>query len=249
MTDTENKLRDDAKALQESQYIEEIREMLKRFGVPEDEILNIETNEDIPKLMEAKDLVEKLGSTELFEREENGTYKIYAKITALSLLSASVGMMDDLGVGIPGTPFFAGVHRWLGVPIDTLRRWWSNQNLILREEISLGSAAVQRIVLKQLEIAEFYTDGLKITKEQRDKLAETPKGIIVMQKTAQGALLMAKFLSTQGEAITKADQLKKVTEAGIKHNVTVIMPIQTVRPVKKYKKIQGKEVDGDNVTD
>lgn len=250
MTDKENKLREDTKALQDSQYIEEVREMLKRFGVPEDEILNIETNEDIPKLMEAKALVKKLGDTELFEKEENGTYKVYAKITAISLMSASVGMMDDIGAGgIPGTPYFAGVSRWLNVPVDTLRRWWASQSLILREEISLGSAAVQRIVLKQLELAEFYTDGLKITKKQRDKLAETPKGINIMQKTAQGALLMAKFLSTQGEVITKADQLKTVQEVGTKHGVTVIMPVEIARSVKKYKKLQGKVVDGDDITD
>ncbi len=248
MTDIKNKLREDTQALKDLEYQEEIREMLRRFDISEDEILKIEKDENIPKLMEAKELVKKLSDSELFEKEENGTYKIYAKITALSLLSASVGMMDDLGAGgFKGTPYFAGVSRWLDVPKNTLHRWWDNQSLIYREEISIGSAAVQRIVLKQLEIAESYTDGLKLTKAEMDELKKTPKGINVMMKAASQALYIAKFLSTQGDVITKADQLKTVQEGPAKHGVTVLFPVETKKPVKKHK--QGKNGDGNDITD
>ncbi len=249
MTDAENKLRDDAKALKEMQYVEEIREMLRRFEVPEEKILNIEKDDNIPKLMEAKELVKRLGGTELYEKEPNGEYKVYAKITAISVLNASVGIMSDLGVGFKATPYFAGVHAWLGVPIATLRRWWDNRSIILREQISLGSAAVQRIILKQLELAEFFTDGLKITKVARDKLAETPKGINVMMKAASQALYIAKFLTAQGEVISQADKVKMVQDVGTKHGVTIIMPVETTPEVKKYKKLQGKEGNGDDITD
>ncbi len=244
---TDHKLREDTKALKDLEYQEEIREMLIRFGVKEEEILNIEKDENIPKLMEAKELVKRLSDSELFEKEENGTFKIYAKITALSLLSASVGMMDDLGVrGFKGTPYFTGVSRWIGVNVNTLHRWWDNQSLIYREEISIGSAAVQRIVLKQLEIAESYTDGLKLTPEEMADLKKTPKGINVMMKAASQALYIAKFLSTQGDVITKADQLKTV-EGPAKHGVTVLFPVETKKPVKKHK--QGKNEDGNDITD
>ena len=249
MTDTKNKLREDTLALSKLEYQEEVREMLRRLDVPEEEILTIEKDENIPILMKAKELVEKLGTSELFEKEDNGTYKVYAKITALSLLSASVGMMADLGVGMNATPYYAGVARWLGVSKDTLRRWWANQNLILREKISLGSAAAQRMILKQLEVAEFYTDGLKITSKQRDKLAETAQGVLTMQKIAQGALFQAKFLADQSEVITEEDQLRTVQDVGSKHGVTILMPVNTKEPVKKYKKDQGKLEDGNNITD
>lgn len=248
MTDAKNKLREDTLALSKLEYQEEVRDMLRRLDVPEEEILTIEKDENIPILMKAKELVEKLGSTELFEKNENGTYKVYAKITAISLMAASVGMMADLGVGMSATPYYAGVARWLGISKDTLRRWWANQNLILREKISLGSAAAQRMQLKQLEIAEFYTDGLKITEAQRDKLAETPKGIAVMQKVAAGALFQAKFLADQSGTITEEDQLRTVQEVGSKH-VTILMPVTTKKPVKKYKKEQGKLEDGNDITD
>lgn len=244
MTDT-NKLREDTQALKDLQYQEEVREMLRRLDVPEEEILNIEKDENIPKLMEAKELVKKLADSELFEKNENGTYKVYAKVTALSLLSASVGMMDDLGVTFKGVPYFTGVSRWLDINVSTLRRWWDNQSLIYREEISLGSAAVQRIVLKHLELAELYTDGLKLTPEQMAELKTTPKGINVMMKAASQALYIAKFLSTQGDVITKADQLKTVQEGSTKHGVTVLFPVETKKPVEKYK----QEKDGNDITD
>lgn len=250
MTDAKEKLREDTLALSKLEYQEEVREMLRRLDVPEDEILTIEKDENIPILMKAKELIKQLGTTEIFEKEENGTYKVYAKITAISLMAASVGMMADLGVGMSNTPYYAGVARWLGVSKDTLRCWWANQNLILREKISLGSAAAQRMILKQLEIAEFYTDGLKITKAQRDKLAETPKGVIAMQKIAQGALFQAKFLADQSGVITEEDQIKTVAEGtGSKHGVTIVYPVGTTKPVKKYKKEQGKLEDGDDITD
>lgn len=249
MTDTENKLREDTLALSKLEYQEEVRDMLRRLDVPEEEILTIEKDENIPILMKAKELIEKLGTTELFEKEENGTYKIYAKITALALMSASVGMMADLGVGMSGTPYYAGVSRWLNVPKDTLRRWWANQNLILREKVSLGSAAAQRMILKQLEIAEFYTDGLKITKEQRDEMAKSAKGVMIMQKVAAGALFQAKFLADQSGVITEEDQIKTVQDVGSKHLVTILMPVETKEPVKKYKKGQGIKEDGNDITD
>jgi len=250
MTSTKNKLREDTLALSKLEYQEEVREMLRRLDVPEEEILTIEKDENIPILMKAKELVEKLGTTELFEKNENHTYKVYAKITAISLMSASVGMMADLGVGMSATPYYAGVARWLGVSKSTLRQWWANRNLIMREKISLGSAAAQRMILKQLEIAEFYADGLKITKKQRDKLAETPQGVIAMQKIAQGALFQAKFLADQSGVITEEDQIKSVQEGtGSKHGVTVMFPVETKAPVKKYKKEQGKLEDGHDITD
>ena len=248
MTD-QAKLREDTKALSKLEYQEEVRDMLRRLDVPEEEILTIEKDENIPILMKAKELVKQLGTTEVFEKEENGRYKVYAKITAISLMAASVGMMADLGLGIGATPHFRGVARWLGISKNTLRRWWANQNLIMREKISLGSAAAQRMQLKMLEIAEFYTDGLlNITETQRDKLAETPQGVIAMQKIAQGALFQAKFLADQSGTITEEDQIKSVQEGtGLKHGVTILMPIETKKPVKKYKKEQGK--DGNDITD
>jgi len=246
---SENKLRDDAKALKETQYVEEIREMLRRFEVPEEKILDIEKDDNIPKLMEAKELVKKLGGTELYEKKPNGEYKVYAKITAISVLSASVGIMSDLGIGFKATPYFAGVSTWLGVPIASLRRWWDNQSIILREQISIGSAAVQRITLKQLELAELYTDGLKLTKDQIAELAKTPKGINVMMKAAGQALYIAKFLTAQGDAIAQTDRVKTVQDVGAKHGVTILMPIEIVEPVKKHKKQQGKGTDGNDVTD
>ncbi|NHZ85835.1 MAG: hypothetical protein GWP19_08135 [Planctomycetia bacterium] len=220
--------------------------MLRRLDVPEEEILTIEKDENIPILMKAKELIKKLGTTELFEKNENGTYKVYAKITALSLMSASIGMMTDLGVGMSATPYYAGVSRWLNVPKDTLRRWWANQNLIMREKISLGSAAAQRMILKQLEIAELYTDGLKITLKEMKELKKTPKGIATMQKVAAGALFQAKFLADQSGVITEEKQLKTVEKGtGMKHGVTILMPVETKEPVKKYK----KEKDGNDITD
>ena len=247
MTDKDNKLHTDTIMLQKKIYHKQVREMLERLGVKPDEIIELDTDENIPVLMQAKELVKKISKSNMFEKEENGRYKIYAKITAITVMTASVGMMDDFGIGKEARPYFTGVSEWLGIPIDTLRSWWAKQTTIMREQISIGSAAVQRVTLKQLEIAEKYTDGLhEISEEEIKKLRQTPRGIAVMQKVAMQSIYLAKLLNIQGEIISKADTQKETKTIGKEHGVTIMFPVESEKPKTKKK---GKPTDASDITD
>lgn len=247
MTDTAKKLREDTAMLQKTQYYEQVREMLKRLGVDPETILEMDTDEKIPVLMQAKALVKKIAKSQMFEKDVNGRYEIYAKITAITVMTASVGMMHDLGLDKEPVPYYSGVSAWLGVPMSTLRNWWGSQDIIMREQISLGSAAVQRVTLKQLEIAERYTDGLHgISDDEIKNLRKSPKGIAVMIKVATQGVYLAKLLNVQGEIISQADKQKEVTQGtGKEHGVTIVFPERIEKPEKK----KGKAADANDITD
>lgn len=248
MTDKDKKLREDTAMLQKAHRHAQIREMLKMLGADPDKILEMDTDENIPILMQAKALVKKIAKSQMFEKEENGRYKIYAKITAITVMTASVGIMHDIGfLGKDPMPYYSGVSEWLGIPVTTLMDWWKAQDIIMREQISIGSAAVQRVTLKQLEIAERYTDGLHgISDAQIENLRKSPKGIAVMIKVATQGVYLAKLLNAQGEIIADIDAQKGATEGtGKGHGVTIMFP----EPIEKPEKKKGKAADANDITD
>ncbi|MEE9571532.1 MAG: hypothetical protein V3W20_00620 [Candidatus Neomarinimicrobiota bacterium] len=253
MTDTDNKQRADNVLLKKQQYNLEVKEILERLGVDPEIIANIDLEANpatADKIQKAKNIVQSIAESELFEKDDNDKYKIYSKITAITIMSVSVGIMEDFGTGKEATPYYAGVHRWTGVPISTLRRWWANQTVIMREQIGIGSAAVQRVTLKQLEIMELYTDGLILTPEEMKELRKTPKGLNVISKIVAQSIYNAKLLITQGEVISKADTQKSVKEATAnKYGVTVIYPHEIKPDSFKVEKDEGETKDASDITD
>jgi len=245
MPDIENKQRQDAELLQKAKYHTQVLEMLERLGLPKDRIQDVEQNPAMPELVRAKELVNSLAGSQLFEKEENGQYNIYTKMTAITFMTASVGMMEDLNINRLGIPYYTGVSKWLNIPVETLRRWWATQSIIMREQTSLGYSAIQRITLKQIEIAESFTDGLLLTKAQIKELQKTPKGIAVMSKISQQAIFLAKLLTQEGEIISMVDKQKIVKEGeGTAHGVAIMMPME----INADFKVTG-ETDVSSITD
>ena len=195
-------LADDVQALKDAPNNEELLEMLELLGADPEKTLSVDNSESIPVVMQAKKLIKDMSKTKLWEKDENGQYNIFAKITAITVMTASVGIIADFGVGgAEPTPYYAGVSRWLDIPPDTLRRWWKNQTSILREEGALGYGAVQRTSLKSLLIAEKLIDGMDLDQEQIKKLQKDSKGITAMSKAATQLIYLAKLLHTQGDLL------------------------------------------------
>lgn len=220
--DSREKLLSDQKLLKNAQYQDQIREVIERLGADPDEVLAIDTDKNIKILMNAEALVDKIIGSEIWEKEENGQYKIYAKMTAITLMTASLGMMEDYGLTMKEpTPYYAGISAWLGVPIPTLRSWWKNATTIMREQGALGLAAVQRSILKNIEISEVYLDALILDKSELEAMKKTPQGLIALLKVSTQTMYNAKMLTASGEAITghKVDE-KDDTKSG----VSVVMP-------------------------
>jgi len=245
--DSTKKLLSDQKLLRDAQYQDQVRKVIIRLtGKDSDEILAVENDENIEVIMKAKTLVDQIVSSELFEKNDQGRYKIHAKITAITLMTASLGMMEDYGLTTKEpTPYYSGVSAWLGVRTETLRRWWANATVIMREQGALSLSAIQRSVLKQIEISELFTDALYLTKDELKELKKTPKGIAVMVKVVSQLLYNAKFLTVSGEAIANAGETKVTEGEGARHGVAVIVPDLITMPAIKKGKIQ----DVSDITD
>ena len=219
-------LQHDTKMLGKQEYHEEVREMLERLGVDPDKIIALDTDENIPKLMEAKALVkeitESVSMDKLFEKDENGRFGTEAKVTALSVMTASVGIMENFGVGKDAAPYYTGVSKWLGVSVETLRNWWKHQESIMLEQGALGYAAVQRITLQQITLMEKYTKALDLDDVQIKKMQESPKGVAVILKIVTQLALNVKYLNVQKEVV--AGVTDKVKEIDKHHGVSILMP-------------------------
>ena len=236
--DKKEKLLEDQMLLRKEQHQEQVREMIERLGADPDEVLAVQSDKNIKVLMNAEKLVNKIASSQLFEKDDNGQYKIHAKVTAITVMTASLGMMEDYGVTTKEpTPYYAGVSAWLDVPIPTLRRWWKNATVIMREQGALGLAAIQRSVLKQIEISELFTDALYLDKEELEELKKTPKGIAVMVKVISQLLYNAKFLTLSGEAIARAGNKEIAKEEGARQGVAVVVPNPITLPAKDIKDV------------
>ncbi|GAG52133.1 unnamed protein product, partial [marine sediment metagenome] len=215
----------DQKILRESLYQDQIREVIERLGADPDEVLAVENDKNIEILMNARTLVDRIVSSELWKREENGQYKIHAKMTAITVMTASLDMMNDYGLTMKEpTPYYAGVHAWLGIPVDTLRRWWKNRIVIMRERGALALAAVERSILKNIEISEIYLDALLLTEAELKAMKKTPQGLIAVLKVSTQTMFNAKMMVLSGETIADVGQKEVAKDEGIRHGVAVIVP-------------------------
>lgn len=241
------KLLKDQKLLKHEQYQTEVREMLERMDVDPDEVLKLETSDNISKLTRAKALVDSVMGSELWEREDNGRYRIYAKITAITVMTASLGIMQDLGVSTEEPiPYYSGVSAWLDIPQNTLRYWWENRVTIMREQGSLSLASVQRSTLKNIELSEKFTDGLDLSVEEIKKMRRTPKGLLALLKVATQTMFNAKMWTTQAEVIATKEINPLVDSESESKHVGIVMPVPTAITLPPTK---GTKKDVNDITD
>lgn len=229
MADTK-KLKSDTKLLKDARYLDEVRDMISYLGADPDKILKEEIDETIPILMEAKSLVDKASGGELFEKNVDGLWKIYDKISAITIMIASLGIKEDLGLP-PGTqekeatPYFSGVSRWLGIPRKTLEYWWASRDSIYREQAGLAYSAVQRTTLKQIFLIEKFTDGLD--KVDLKDMAKTPKGVAAMSMVLTKLIFIVKLLNEQGHLISNAGAAVTAETKRLTEKVGLVLPNPT----------------------
>lgn len=241
-----DKLLLDKKLLSKSQYQDQVREVITRLGSDPDEVLAVETDKNIEILMNARTLVDRIVSSELWAKEENGRYRIHTKLTAITVMTASLDMMSDYGISMDvPTPYYTGVSAWLGISVDTLRRWWQNAELIMRERGTMARAAVDRSILKNIEISEIYNDALYLTKAELKEMAKTPQGLLAIAKISSQAMFNAKMMILSGDTIGDPGGKEVVKDEGKRHGVAVVVPTRLQLPPKK----RGKPIDVSDITD
>lgn len=243
---SKDKLLSDQKILRESLYQDQVREVIERLGADPDEVLAVESDENIKILMNARTLVDRIVSSELWAKEANGRYRVHTKITAITVMTASLDMMSDYGISMKvPTPYYTGVSAWLGISIDTLRRWWENAEIIMRERGTLARAAVDSSVLKNIEISNIYTDALYLTKEELKEMRKTPQGLLAIAKVSGQAMFQAKMMILSGDTIADVGQKEVVKDEGIRQRIAVVPPTQLRLPPKR----KGKPIDVRDITD
>ena len=220
-------LEHDTRILRKNAQYEEIREMLERMGLKPKEIESIDTSENTPKLEEAIVLVEKITESitmeRVFNQDEHGRYDLQAKLTAIAVMRASIGIMDNFGVGKDHTPYYAGVSRWLDVNRDTLRNWWIHREAIQMSQGALGFSDLQRMTSDQIDIMTSYTEALKLSKEDLDKMVKTPQGLKVMLQVITHLSVNVKMLHTQKELMAGVAERERGKPEDA-HHVAIVEP-------------------------
>ena len=220
-------LEHDTRMLKNKEYHEEVREMLERLSVDPDKILALDTDENIPKLMEARALVKEISISisigKLFDKDEKGRYGIRAKLTAITVMLASLGIMENFGVAKDFAPYYAGVSRWLGVNIATLRNWWKHRDAIQMEQGALDYTDLRIVMADHVSLAKLYTEALKLTKEELKEMRKTPQGLKVISQIKVSTLLSLTLLNKQLAIVADVSSnpaKKEETHKG----VSILMP-------------------------
>ena len=228
--DKADRLKKDTDLLKHAKYQDQVREMIKFLGSDPDIVLKEDNDKNISIVMEAQRLVDSTFNSDLFQLDLSGKYSVLAKITAVSVLTASLAVKTDLGLPSEPTPYYTAVSHWLDVPEESLRRWWKGKDLIQREIATLAYGSIMRSAFKQVQLIENITDVLMDNANLKE-MVKTPAGFGAVAGMLPKLMFLMKGLHAESKKLKPLTGEDNEVEFVPKpRNIDLVQPIPISAP-------------------
>jgi len=222
MNEKAQKLGSDTKLLQNSKYQEEVREYIKFLGFDPDTVMKEDTDENISIIMKAKAIVDKVYNADIFERDKDGKYSVLAKISAIAVMTGSLGVKPHTGKASDLVPYYKAVSDWTDIPENTLRRWWNDQDFIKNQMATLGYASVMRSAYLNVMTNEKISKAIHDHTDLKE-MVKSPQGLMALVKVQTSQMLMTKGLIDQGMNLKNLVDDEKGDKV-VKRNIGIVEP-------------------------
>ena len=222
MNESARKLKSDTDLLGSSKYVTEVRKYIEFLGFNPDTILKEDTDENIEIIMKAKSIVDKVYNANIFEKDISGKYTVLAKISAIAVMTGSLGVKPMMNKPSDVEPYYSAVSEWTDIPEKTLRRWWNDQDFIKNQMATLGYASVMRSAYLNVMTNEEISNAIYKYTDWKE-MVKTPQGLMAATKVQTSQMLMTKGLIDQGM------NLKNLVDDGkgeqiVKRNIGLVEP-------------------------
>jgi len=222
MNESARKLKSDSELLGSSKYVKEVRKYIEFLGFEPDTIIKEDTDENIEIIMNAKSIVDKVYNANIFEKDISGKYTVLAKISAIAVMTGSLGIKPMMNKPSDVEPYYAAVSEWTDIPEKTLRRWWVDQDFIKNQMATLGYASVMRTAYMNVLINEEISKAIYEHTDWKE-MVKTPQGLMAAVKVQTGQMLMTTKMIDQGV------NLKNLVDDGkgdqiVKRNIGLVEP-------------------------